>query len=176
MSNLKILATKLKDDPVWRKFRVQMRDLQQYDFEKLMDEIKTMHKTRSVRMLGAMTQSSAKKVGDAASQEIAVRSRCIEISLDAVILRNAINGSVGTLKKHIEASYPKTLRGMGITTVTARRNLLDALTDRYLDKYDTLMTLIEVADLVVADIDQAGYAIKHITEAVGIATKREFGV
>lgn len=176
MSTLNILRKKLAQDVVWKRFRTQVRDLEAVDVEKYLDELRKMHKSRSVRMLGAMTQTSGKKVGDAVSQEIAVRSRCTEIVLDCIVMRNLLTTATSVLKKHIEANYPKTLRTMGVTTVTQRRNLLDALTNPYLEKLDSLHTVIEIADLIVADIDQAGFGIKHINEALQVATRREFAM
>lgn len=176
MSILKTLRERLARDVIWKRFRTQVRELDAIDVDKYLQELKTMHKSRTVRVLGAMTQTSGKKVGDAVSQEIAVRSRCTEIILECIVMRNLLNAASSTLKKHVEANYPKTLKQLGLTTVTQRRNILQALTDPHLEKLDTLNTVIEIADLIVADIDQAGFGIKHINEALAVATRREFGI
>lgn len=163
-----------KKDPAWHRFREQMKALGEFDFNALIEEVRTLHKTRSMRMIRAMSQTSAIQLGDAVGREIAVRARCVEICMDVIVLRNTVNKSISNLKKYLEATYPKTLKGMGVTTVTARRNLLDALVQPYVERTVTMETLLEIADLVIADVDQAGYGTKHLTELIAVATKREF--
>lgn len=178
MSNVVKLRNLLiqKKDPHWMRFRNQMKDLQQFDFEKLIEEIRTLHKTRSIRMLRALSQTSAKQLGDAVGREIAVRARCAEICMDVIVMRNLVNKSMSDLKKYIEAAYPKTLRDFGVTTVTARKNLLDALLQPYVEKTTIMETLLELADIVMIDVDQAGYSVKHLSECITNATRREFAM
>lgn len=178
MSNIAKLRQHLVQtkDAQWRRFLNQMGDLQQFDFQALTKEVLDLHKTRSIRVLGAMSQTSAKAVGNAVSQDIAARSRFAEICMEVIVLRNIVNKAIKDTKKHIESNYPTTLKNMGMTTVTARRNLLDALMRPYVEKTTDMETLLEIADIAIADCDQAGRGIYSITENIKVATRREFTV
>jgi hypothetical protein len=169
IQRLKLL---LKKDESWAKFRRQMSALWQPEFETQIDEIKTLHLSRSVRSLNK-NFPTAKRIAEAAAQDQSVRSRCTEITINAVVVRNNMHVGMTTIQKYLETRYFDTLKSYGVHGVNDRKNLISALINPYQRKYDRVCTLIEISDLVIADLEAASWMIKHTVEALSVAMRRE---
>ena len=166
------LKERLTTNETWKKFRSQMKTLWQSEFITQIDEIKTAHLSRTVRSLNT-GMPTARRVAEAAAQDQAVRSRCVEIVINAVVVRNQMQMGISTIQKYLETHYFDTLKAFGVSGVNDRKAIISSLLSPYQQRFDRVCTLIEVADIVINDLEAAGWAVKHMVEALTVATKRE---
>lgn len=167
------LRKALKTDELWKRFRLIEKGANKPEFEAFIDELKRLHSTRSVRVLGAQSAPSGRKVADAAMRDQSVRSRCVEISMEITHSRNYLSIAMLTVKSHINATYGGVLLDAGIRSITERRSMVESLFGKAERTLDSLDTITEIADMVIKDVDQASFSIKHTVEALSVATARE---
>ena len=77
------------------------------------------------------------------------------------------------MRRYILANYDDLLVDSGITRITEKRTIVDGLFNTASSRLQRLYDIIDVADLVIKDIDQAGWALARTTTALEIAVKRE---
>lgn len=173
MNELQHLRAVLKEDATWIKFRNTVRNCWQPEFDKYLDEIKTLHAGRSIRTLDAK-MPTGRSIGEAAARDQMVRSRCVEIAMNVTIVRNILAASLKNVQKYVEAKYSGYMASsLGLRGTTDRKNMVQAVLSPYYTRFDSAQTIIDIADMVIADCDRSSYAIKHMTEALTVATKRE---
>lgn len=169
------LRNRLKLDANWQKFRNIVSEAYKPEFDDYITELSDLHKSRSTRLLSSSGFPTGKKVAAAASKEIAVRSRAVEICIEIARNRNWLNISMSTMKNRIEVEHSTFLGSIGVRGVTERKSIAQSVMARAQKVLDQLDTITEIADLVISDIDQAGYALKHIVDSLQVATRREGG-
>lgn len=177
MSAVKELKRRLKQDETWQKYRRIVQHSWDESFDTFLDEIQKMHKGRAIRILGLdSSHPSGKKLAKAAMVDQAYRSRCVEIVMTITRNKNNLKYAIDTIKKHIEANYRSDLINLGIRGVTDRKQAVASLLAIATRKLSDMDTIIEIADMVIRDIDQATWSIKHAVDSLQIATKRQYGV
>lgn len=168
---------KLKRDDSWKRFKRIVATSWDETFDKYMDEIQNMHKARPIRLIGVNNaHPSGKKLAKAQMVDQAYRSRCIEISMNILRNRNNLEQAINAIKKHVESRYHKDMAQFGIRGVTERKRFVDSLVSFATKKLGDINSIVQMSDLVVGDIDQGTWAIKHTVDALQIATKREYGI
>ena len=173
-SPVRRLRILLKKDDIWLRYSSIQKSAYLPEFDAFVQEIKDLHKTRTIRVLGVQAAPSGKKIADASMKDQAVRSRCVEICMDIASKRNSLAIAMDTVKSHVSAEYQTVLVDMGVRTIADRNAAIDSLfgpAHRILMRLDTIT---QIADLVIHDVDQAGFALKHTVTALEVATKREF--
>ncbi len=172
MSALGEFRRQLESDLTWKKFRKQIQNLWKPEFDTQLDELRTLHGSRRTRTLNTGFPTG-RKVIEATAQDMAVRSRCVEIAMDGTIVKNGMQVALSTIQKYLEAKYYDFMKELGFSGVNDRKSLVAALLNPFQAKYDRVNTLITIADMVIADCDKAGYGIKAINDALAVATRRE---
>lgn len=168
------LRKSLRKDKRWQRFRNIIDQAYLPEFDAFTDEIERLHKTRGVRVLGAQALPTGKKVADAAMRDQSVRSRCVEIVMSVTRSRNYLAIQMDTVRSYLMAQYMQLLHDEGIRTITEKREIINSMFSRADTCLHRLDTITQIADMVIKDVDQAGYALKHTVEALSVATKREF--
>jgi hypothetical protein len=177
MSAVKELRRRLKTDETWQKYRRIVEHSWDTSFDTFLDEIQKMHKGRALRILGLdSSHPSGKKLAKAALVDQAYRSRCVEIVMTLTRNRNNLHYAIDTIKKHLDANYRSTLITLGVRGVTDRKQLIASLLSSATRKLSDIDTIVEIADMVIKDIDQGTWCIKHAVDAIQVATKRQYGV
>lgn len=167
------LRKSLVKDARWIRFKGIVESSYQPEFDGYMDEIQLLHKTRSIRVLGAVAAPSGKKIADASMRDQSVRSRCVEICMVIARSRNHLAISMDTLKSYIMAEYSQLLGTHGVRAVTEKREIVNSIFSRADERLHKLDTITEIADLCIKDTDQAAWSIKSTVTALEIATARE---
>ncbi len=162
----------LKKDIRWKRFRSIMKNAWQPTLETNIDEIKTLHAGRSARTLAGKLPTG-KRVADASARDIMVRSRCVEIAMDAVVIAELMNSALGAVSKYVETRYSNEMKRMGLTGVNERKAMVTTLLNSYYDKHDEVKTIIKIADMVIADCDKTSFGLRHMVESLAVATRRE---
>jgi len=173
MNQLSHIRAVLKEDPTWQKFRSTVKNCWQPEFDEYIEEIKRLHAGRSVRTIDAK-MPTGRSIGEAAARDQMVRSRCVEIAMNVTIVRNILAASLKNVQKYVEAKYWSWMASsLDLRSVNDRKNLVGAILAPYYERFDSAQTIIDIADMVITDCDRSSYAIKHMTEALTVATRRE---
>ena len=172
MSALGRLRKILEADIVWKKFKRQMKAVEDPELDSRLEELKMLHASRKTRTLNSGFPTG-RKVAEAAAQEMAVRGRCVEIVMQETIASNHMAVAIDTIKKYIGAKHYVTMQELGIKGVNDRKELVSALLNPYNRMHDRVNTVIEIADLVIKDCDQGSFSLRHLTDALEVAVKRE---
>lgn len=176
MSNESKLRKLLSKDKAWKRF-LNIVDLT--NVENMNDYIKdleTMHKTRLLRSVGLDNKvPTGKLLSKAAMQDQSYRSRCVEIVFQLLVRKNNLQRATTAIQKHILANYEEELKSMG-SSVRNRQALVSLAVDSSSAKLQDMDSVIQMADLIIADIDKGSFAIKHAVDSLQVATRREFSV
>lgn len=151
----------------------QVGYLQYPELEQHLEELRALHTSRKSRLLN-VGFPTGKRVAEAAAQDMSVRSRCVEIAMNAALLSNGIGVALDTIGKYVGARYYELMKEEGYSGVNDRKALVSALLNSYQRKHEQILTLIKISDMVIKDVDQSSYSIKAINDALIVATKREF--
>lgn len=174
MSNpVRALRLALKKDDKWERFQAVYKAAYRPEFDTYIDEIQRLHKTRSIRVLGAQAAPSGKKVAMAAMGDQATRSRCVEICMEVTRSRNHLAITMNTVQSYLGAEYGQLLGTHGVRAITEKRSIITSLFGAAQRKLEELDTITEIADMVIKDCDQASFTLKHTVEALTVATQRE---
>jgi hypothetical protein len=87
--------------------------------------------------------------------------------------RNQLAIAMNTVSTYVNAEYGSLLADNGVRAVTERRSIVESLFGPAQRTLDELDTITEIADLVIKDIDQASFSVKHTITALEVATARE---
>jgi hypothetical protein len=169
------LRKSLVKDVRWIRFKGIVNNAYLPEFDGYLDEIQRMHKTRSIRVLGAVAAPSGRKIADASMRDQSVRSRCVEICMEVARSRNHLAISMDTVKSYIMAEYSQMLGTHGVRAVTEKREIVNSVFSKPDERLHQLDTITEIADMCIKDIDQSSWAIKSTVTALEIATARERG-
>lgn len=163
----------LAKDARWKRFRNIIEQAYLPEFDSFTDEIEKLHKTRAVRVLGAQAVPSGKRVADAAMRDQAVRSRCVEITMQVTRQRNYLAIQMDVIRSYLMAQYMQLLGEYGVRTITEKREIISSMFSKADTCLHRLDTITEIADLVIKDCDQAAWALSKTVTALEVATKRE---
>ena len=166
------LKRALKRDKVWHRFVEISKGAYRPEFSGFVVEMQKLHKTRTVRQL-ATAMPTGKRIGEAAMVDQSVRSRCTEICMDIMASSSYLSMSIDNMRRYILANYDEILVDAGATRITEKRTIVDGLFNTANSRLQQLYDILDVADLVIKDIDQAGWALARTTTALEIAVKRE---
>lgn len=170
----KLMLQKLAEDAQWKRYKRIVENAREPEFDKYLDEIRNMHKSRPVRILGlGSTTPSGKKLAKAAMVDQAYRSRCVELVVNVVVHRDALEQAISIIKKHIEGSYSDYMKSLGLRGITERRTLVNSLVSIASDLLSEMETLVRIGDIIIQDVDRASYALKHAVDSIQVALKRE---
>lgn len=140
------------------------------DPAKLLKEIRKLHKTRPSRKLIVKDSVSTKTLRTAVLTDQSYRSRIVEIKLQCSTLANrleALRDGV-VLKLTLGDSIIE-----GVTTKTDRRDYIASYVDERMAIIYELYQVVEVADVIIEDIDLSYRALKAALNTFEIATRPE---
>lgn len=167
---MKALKAALRKDALWLRFTAIIKSASPPEFIGYPEELMQLHRTRGVRVLGLRAMPTGKKIADAALRDQAVRSRCVEISMSVIHQRNFLVSSIETISAYLIANFDLSSIAR---SVTDRKAVVSSLVSDAQKKIDDMNSTIELANLVINDVDKASWALKSTVEALSIATARE---
>jgi len=138
----------------------------QIDLPALELEIDNLHLTRKIRTLKTqeVIASFQTKFLEAALQNQAYRSRLVEIKVKCFRIAAKLDEHISVVKTYLSMTYPNALKAY--KTVAERRAAIESV----LEEPFSFLKKLELKDKelaeVIKDTDQAGFAMKHIIEAM----------
>lgn len=147
----------------------------QLDLDALQTELMTMHSSRATRALRSskLLSSSTRILVDATALDMGYRSRAVEIQVIVLSEMLARDEILSALRKYILSRFVEQLK-TSFKTVTAQRAYIDVLLESQLAVSKTMSHVLQVAKLIVDDIDQAGWGLKLIKETLEAQNKERY--
>jgi tRNA U34 5-carboxymethylaminomethyl modifying GTPase MnmE/TrmE len=129
--------------------------------------LQAMHSSRPVRALNKskVLKNSNGELLEANLTDIAFRSNLVEQKLN--IMKDSLRRQeqIKAVSNYIMVKYASRIKEQH-KTVTAQRAYVKFLLEKYTEVSSMLEDLLKVIDLVVEDIDSAGWALKRVQEIV----------
>lgn len=137
-------------------------------------EIESLHKTRASRSLqpNDVLTSFQRNTITMSMQNMAFRSRLVEIKMRFFKLHRALDEHIDAMRNYLVTRYTVEFK-REFGTVDARRKALDFIMEDFSKKSASFQTVTEMADLVIADIDQTAWGIKAIISAMELTARIE---
>lgn len=164
------IKDKLKKDEAYAKYKQILNYCTGLaEFENLVTELEHMHKARKSRDLHLKTPDVHKLI-DASLQGSSFRSRCVEIMVTVQKAHRLLLAATERIETHTSTTYRNLIPGKSIAERrTYIRNLFQVAHYKLAD-YERI---IEMAKLLVEDLDQWGWTAKHTLDALNLIYTRE---
>lgn len=169
---LRIKRVILKDKKVVR-LEKAFSELADYNlpFRDMYEEIERIHMTRKTRHLDKSSSTFVQDIMDGMINDQSSRSRLTEILMSCVHAGRNLSSTLETLEGYLSIEYADQLRSIrtkGERVSFLRHHVLSKY-HKYIDRVDRIK---EAADLVMTDIDKAGFVYRNIIESVKLAAGR----
>lgn len=143
------------------------------DVKVLIKELNTLHLSREATQLDSDSfhRGSVRKLNDASIDEIGCRSRATAIKIEALRVELDLVKTSSYLKKYIGTKYAKSFKKAGYTRVNDQKNALDVYLRKFVELGKDLDYVMKIADLVIEDVDAAGWGMKRMSETMAQVRK-----
>lgn len=139
--------------------------------EKLIEELKTIHSLREVRRLNIRDPDYVDNLLNANAHDQAQRSRCTEMLMSCVHVTEQLARGIKALESHLLLEYSDQLRQF--RTKEERLQVLSIALRKFSSYLDNIKVLHALTELVIADIDKAGWSMRASIDALKITRNRE---
>lgn len=166
------LLKNVKSDENYLKFKRILTNSMKVDLDSVYAEVMGMHSARTMRGLKG-GDAGARKISKAAAMDQSYRSRCIELNAQVYRELSSLEIAYDAIKGHVVSNYGKHLTGRS----QADRNLaFESLPTirKAKSRMQELRSTQKIIDMIVGDLDQAGFTTKHLLDALTVSTKREY--
>ena len=165
------LRRALREDDAYQKYRnILKMAVKTSTFASLVEEMETLHKGRKSRHL-FLRPPSIEKTLDAAMQDSAYRSRCVEIVVIVSKTQRMLTSSVDSISNIIVAKYSHLMKEL--RTKGERDAAIASLLQPAYDKLAEIESIIEIAQYVIEDIDKTAWSYKTTVEGLKLMYDRE---
>lgn len=152
--------------------RILKRAISQIDPDAVIKEITSLHTTRglsSTKRRDFFKDNS--RVIDASLDEISKRSRLTTLKLSCLKIKSDVEIANSNLRKYLLSKYAPKLKSSGHTTQTAQRAYVEQEMKESLSFVKSLDMVMDMCDIVINDIDQAGWGLKRIQASLEQASR-----
>lgn len=169
---LRIKRLILKDKRVQRIERA-FEELAEYNLpiKDMYEEIDRIHMTRKTRHLDKSSETFVQDIIDGMLNDQSSRSRLTEILMSCIHASRNLSSSLETLEGYLQIQYADQLGA--IRTKAERTSFIEHhILSKYHKYIDRVTRIKEAAELVMVDIDKAGFVYRNVIEAVKLAAGR----
>lgn len=147
--------------------------LAKIDTAALLQELTNLHATRSMRTLKSsnLLSSVQSKLIDTELENTANRSRCVEIKMKVLTVIIECESVLDAVRKLIHNMFAVEVKESG-STVAERKGAVDSAFIGEVEQLAQLEHVSKLADLVIGDIDQAGWALRRIIDTLALSAER----
>jgi hypothetical protein len=172
-TNTKQVVKMLRQDPKYKRLLEVFNTAPIYNLprEKLLEELQQIHQLREVRRISPAEPDFVDKVIKANTHDQAMRSRCSEIMMSCTLVISKLSNAVEALRHHFLLEHSDHLRSF--RTKEERSMVMNIALKKFIAYVDNISYLKAVAEIVVVDIDKAGWALSRSIEALKIHAARE---
>jgi hypothetical protein len=152
-----------KDSRVRKLLRMLDKGRFAFDCEQVVTEIQGLHINRRGLQLTVkeVIHQFQSKLLDAILHAQANRSRIVQLKMEAFRIHARLDKHCGLIKQHLKSQYSTQLNHMG-GTAADRESILSTILEPALAHIKDLKVVIDIADIAINDLDQAGWSIKSV--------------
>lgn len=170
------IANKLiKKNVKYKSFKRKLENGVYYaDTTKYMQEMQNMHISRKIRITKSsdLLSSNQKNLLEISLQNQAYRSRIVEIQIDLTKQMNAIDAHIDNLKTYLGIKYNDIIK-REFRTAAERTNFLDDLFRDAMTISSQLDSALDIIKILIQDIDQASFCIRHLISVLELGIKKD---
>ena len=165
------LIADIRADAEYKKFkRILQTTQERLDFEVIVEEARSLHQSRVVRSLYGKKAYSPKNVLDASAQEVANRSRLVELRLRLASELSILEQALSLAKKYVSTEYADDLAEF--KTRDQRIAFVDRVFRAAIEYHNEGQQVVETLDFLIQDIDKASYHISTMKEILSLLTEK----
>ena len=171
--DLLLLKRSIKKDPRIKRLSLSFEELPMYNIplKDNYEEVEQMHKVRKTRYLDRASTTFVQDIMEGMLDDAAKRARLSEILMGCSNTLRALNSTLDSLEGYLLIEYASKLRR--ISTKGERTSFIrHHVFDKY-RKYSERVERVKYAcEVVMSDIDKAGYTYTNIIKTVQLAAGR----
>lgn len=168
------LIADIRADSEYKKFKaIVLKVREKLNVDKDRNEALSMHAGRTSRRLHGTKQYSPKSLMDACLNDLAVRSRLVEVRVQCSIQIDLLHDAVKAIKHYITTEFVEELSEY--KTVGQRNALIDRVVAGAILVESEGKALIKLLDDLVGDIDKASYHLRLMTDALKLLDSSKSG-
>ncbi len=160
------------DAKKFRKIVEQIRSKLKIDEDT--SEALAMHTGRTSRKLFGDRKYSPKALIDASLNDLAVRSRLVELRVRASNQIDLLHEACKAMQHSILSNYSEEIKAR-YKTVGERKAFLDTMISSSLSVESEGQALIKLLDDLISDIDKSSYHLKGVIECLGLLENSKGG-
>jgi hypothetical protein len=163
-----------KDDRIKRMDRVIESNKSAINTLAYIKELENMQASRKFRTFTAteIISNVQKRLIEASVENSAQRSRCVEIKLKCFKLYRVLKKYIETSKIYLLTKYQNDLK-IAYSTIKSREDAVNSVLETYIKVIDKLETVIQLADMVIDDIDQSHWSLSLMQKTMEMTYRRE---
>ncbi len=155
----------IRANPEYKKFKAIVLLVQEkLNIDRDRNEALSMHAGRTSRRLHGTKQYSPKSLIDASLNDLACRSRLVEVRVQCSIQIDLLHDAVKAMKHYISTEYNDEMKAY--KTVAQRTAFLDRVVAASLVIESEGKALIKLLDDLINDIDKASYHLRLMIDAL----------
>jgi hypothetical protein len=164
----------LEQDSTFQKHSKLLEDLQaETSLVKIRKEAEFLHLNRPSRSLYSK-EVGPNRLRKAILQDLSNRARMTELKTSLFMKRELLETSMKATRNHINSRYRSSISKFAGTQAD-KAKLMDKILEDGVLYLSKLTSTIEVIDMFIKDIDQAGYALKNTTDLLKMVLDRKEG-
>ena len=173
---INVFFEKIKQDASIRSLFVSLKNgaytLDLAGMTKELHYIQFNRNLRNPQITNRILQEAQKEIIEADLQHAAYRSRAAEIRMLCYELSDVLDELISNATKYMMAQYANELKNSGFTTRDARQAATEHVLTQFIKRKRELDRVIEIAKLVIDDLDKASFNINHIIEVLKLSVSR----
>jgi hypothetical protein len=165
-----VFEVNLKGDDVYANAVKRLKVLKaDHDFPRMAKEITGLHATRHIRHMDyeSLLSNQQKGLIEANLQNAAFRSQAIAIKMTVLKITTVAGGILSDLRNYLAHRHSGALRQQA-TTVAERAAIINSWIGKYASLPSEANYISELADLLINDLDQAGWTLRRINDVIAL--------
>lgn len=167
---------KIAKDPRIAKFRKAVKLLRTNDQSvKYYEEMRAAHVTRRERRATAqkLIENAQRDLIDMVMRNQSIRSRCVEMKMEIFNVAALIEDHLSALTSHLLLTYQGDIAVIVKSkTKTDRVEFIHSMFQREIKFLNQLKRIVKIADVLIDDLDQAGWAVQRTTAVLTLTAGR----
>lgn len=163
----------IRESSDFKKFRKIVTQVEsRLNVEKDYEEASALHAGRTTRKLYGDKRYAPKSIIDASSNDMAARSRLVEIRVRCSRQIDVLHDACKAMKHSMLTNFSTEINKR-FTTVGARTAFAETMIARALEIQHEGQSLIKVLDSLIEDIDKSGYHLSNLTDVLKLLDSRK---
>lgn len=166
------MSVSVKNKPAYQKLRRIVESSTALDVAEVLREIESLHSGRSTRTL-SVRRLKGSSIAAASLQDQSYRSRIVELNLGLTRNYNLLSTAIEAATEQLCMECRDALTTAGYRSRIDKEKYIRSRLGFAHNRLADMSNAIEIANLVIEDIDKAGWSLKLTKEVLELATRPE---